>query len=1108
MNPAPLVRVLAQHAKEKTQEIAFIFLRDGERDAVTITYAELDKRAKIIASSILTKMPEAKRALLMHPPGVEFVAALCGCFYAGVAAVPCYPPTLKMNSRANDRLLRMAEDAQASLGLMDTTNAAKVTAYLTNAPIRLMETNVLTEETTSQWPVVDASETALIQYTSGSTGVPKGVVISHANLMANLSSIQQAFDLTAQSRVVSWLPPYHDMGLIGGILSALYSGYVLIMMEPKHFLQKPIRWLWAIERYKADTSGAPSFAYDLCVEKTTSQEIEALNLSSWKLAFCGAETVRANSLRDFSTTFAPANFSKTALFATYGLAEITLMATAPGKGQGTHVVSFDPALLEQGYGVPARDPSSGRDLTSCGAAGEGTSLCIIDPQRNVRCEEGQIGEIWLAGPSVAQGYWGQEKSSQDVFQIPLEGSKEKWLRTGDLGFLWKGELFVSGRQKDLLIIRGKNFFPPDLEEVVSTCHPALALNGCAAFAVDTGEEERFILAAEVRREARRTVDVARVTQAIRSTLSEMFDISAHDIVFLRPHALPRTTSGKISRTKCREDYLHQKWIALKHVIKPGETKFSADRDAFTIQVFTCLARLLGVEEYTLDEQQTLGDLGIDSLKRVELSLTLESLLDCPLNPELFDTGLRLDELVARLRACQGDAKPVTPLSLKEAGDLPLSFPLTPLQHGFLNANLTEADQFAETIYLRTPRGVDVQVLQDILDDLDHRFDGLRMRFGLEKGRWRQTYGALGTAFSFERLDVSGLTPQDMRAKRQDMVDLLKSGIDIAKGPIAKAVLFDRGPFETGILGLSIHHLVVDAISISIIVTTLAEFYEQAVSGKYLAAVSKPVFGPWLNQMGRYANQMGHQELGYWQKVCAPAGKGATDQRRPADEEPKWKIALPKSLSLEETRRFFTRYPDAGQRQDVLVAALASVWCEVTQDDHALIALEHHGRRGFDDGGAAPWNGVGWFVYRYPVRISATTNALPSAWLQATQEAIAKTPRHGMGYGLLAYVCQDNTIQSAMKKLRRPRLKVTYRGNVDAGFRKGAVFSYIGREGDTTCYLKALEKVDEHYDLELQGTQNKGRLNLTFQYASHAMDEDLLNEMKEKLIIYLKGLTSK
>jgi acyl-CoA synthetase (AMP-forming)/AMP-acid ligase II/acyl carrier protein len=1107
MKKPTIAHKVAQYAIEKPDDPAIIFLRDGETDAVSITYVELDRRAKIIAASIRTKMPEAERALLLHPPGLEFVAALCGCFYAGVAAIPCYPPTVKLNSRANDRLLRLVDDARTNLALVDTSNVAKALAYLSKTPIRLMETNILKEETASDLPVVEGSDTAIIQYTSGSTGAPKGVVVSHANLMANLDSIQQAFELSENSCVVSWLPPYHDMGLMGGILSALSTGYVLIMMEARHFLQKPVRWLQAIDRYDADTSGAPGFAYDLCVDKIAPHDIAELDLSRWTLAFCGAETVRANSMQRFSETFAAAGFSKTALFPTYGLAEITLMASAQKKGKGAHVVAFDSNALERGYGEPACASAKSRDLTSCGKMGEGTSLYIVDPEHKTIWEEGRIGEIWLSGASVAQGYWEKDQLSHDVFDNYIGESQEKWLRTGDLGFLWQGELFVSGRLKDLLIIRGKNFYPGDLEEVIGCCHPALALNACAAFSIESGREEKLILAVEVRRDARLKLDVARIMQSIRGALSEIFELSAHDILLLRPNSLPRTTSGKISRTMCREEYLQHKWSLIQDVTDPKKPVHSVDKDALTSQVFECVARLLGVAEYTLDQTQTLGDLGIDSLKRVELSLILEDGLKSPLNPEMFDATLNLGQMVAQLRDIQAHRKDAIETTAKSSVDISGPLPLTALQHAFLNANLEEADQFVEVIYLRTPRGVDVKALQIVLNDLERRFDGLRLRFRCDQGQWRQAYSTQGNTLSFERLDVSGLTPAEIREKRTQMVSGLKSGLDLANGPLTKTVFFDRGAVETGILGLSIHHLVVDVVSMSVLVTTLEQSYGRVLAGTYETPASEPVFGPWLVQMATYADKIKKGEVLYWQKVCGYATEALCVENRDDQQKSasgRWKVTVPESLSLEETRLLFTHYPEANQRHDVFVAALAFVWCVLTKEDHALIALEHHGRRSFDDT-PAPWAGLGWFVYRYPVRISAINNHMASAWVLATQDAIANTPHHGIGYGLLARVNSDETIRNAMDKLCRPRLKVTYRGNVDDGFRKGAKFSYIGREGDSSVYLKAMEKVGEHYDLELQVSQNKGHLELAIQYVSDALDEGLPNKMREQLVNFLRNL---
>jgi acyl-CoA synthetase (AMP-forming)/AMP-acid ligase II len=397
---------------------------------------------------------------------------------------------------------------------------------------------------------------AFLQYTSGSTGDPKGVMVSHGNLLHNERMIQQAFGHTEDTVVVGWLPLFHDMGLIGNVLQSLYMGVRCILMPPVAFLQRPYRWLQAISCFKATTSGAPNFAYDLCARKITDQQAESLDLSSWAVAFSGAEPVRAETLDLFARRFGPYGFRREAFYPCYGLAEATLLVSGGAHSTAPAVCSVDADSLEEHCVAPATEGADARTLVSCGWAWDTQRIAIVDSESFRRCPEGHVGEIWVAGPSVAQGYWSRPELTQQTFHAYVQDTNEgPYLRTGDLGFVQQGELFVTGRLKDMIVIRGRNYYPQDIERLVQESHPALEEGHGAAFSVERGGEERLVVAQEVKYTYRRNLNVAEVTGNIRETVAEQFGLDLLAVVLLKSGGVQRTSSGKIQRGTCKAHFL-------------------------------------------------------------------------------------------------------------------------------------------------------------------------------------------------------------------------------------------------------------------------------------------------------------------------------------------------------------------------------------------------------------------------------------------------------------------------------------------------------------------------------------------------------------------------
>jgi acyl-CoA synthetase (AMP-forming)/AMP-acid ligase II/aryl carrier-like protein len=558
-----LVELLRLRARERPSASAYTFLVDGEGDEVETTYGALDRRARAIAAVLEDDLAPGERALVLEPPGLEYVASLLGCLYAGVIAVPGHPPDPALLARTLPRVQAMAADARPSIALTSSAVRQSAGALFEQTPqlrgLRLVCADEIEDAAADAWraPPVTPSSLAVLQYTSGSTGRPKGVMLSHANLIHNLSLLFRAFELDAEPeslrRGASWLPPYHDMGLIGGILLALYAPGPCILMSPVTFLERPVRWLQAISRFRATISPAPNFAYDLCVRRTTPAQREALDLSCWKVACCGAEPVRADTLQRFAEAFAPAGFRAAACYPCYGLAEATLIVSGGRKLTRPTVRRVLRDRLEQGEAVPGEDGRRVCDVVACGRPLDDLRVVVVEPASATPRPPGRIGEIWVAGTSVAQGYWDLPEETERVFRGRLPAAPGvAFLRTGDLGFLDDdGRLYVTGRLKDLLIIGGANHHPEDIERTVIGSHPALRWDAGAAFAIDVADEERLVVVQEV---ARRDVELAGVVAAIRRAVAEGHGIAVHAVVLAKPGAIPKTSSGKVQRHLCRSAF--------------------------------------------------------------------------------------------------------------------------------------------------------------------------------------------------------------------------------------------------------------------------------------------------------------------------------------------------------------------------------------------------------------------------------------------------------------------------------------------------------------------------------------------------------------------------
>lgn len=672
-----LVEVLERRAAAMGDAVAYTFLPDGEGAAADVTYLDLVARARRVGALLRSVTTRGARALLVHSAGLEFVEGFFGCLYAGVIAVPAPPPDAFSASAGARRLAMIAADADATCVLSSQAllTAADLLEDLEPELRRWpwLATDAPASEPHAAAPSVSASpeEMALLQYTSGSTGLPRGVMLSHANLLAQARACHRALGLRRDEIVVSWLPLYHDMGLIGTVLYPLQAGVRSVQMSPGAFLRRPYRWLRAIADYGGTLSVAPNFAYELCCRKVSAAEIAGLDLCRWSVALNGSERVQAETLDRFARTFATAGFRPEALLPCYGLAEASLMVSAGPRGRGAERVRIGSADLRRGrVVVAAHGDQDATTLVACGAVTAGQDVVIVDAETGVPVRAGEVGEIWVSGPCVGGGYWRKPEETVRSFQARGTGvGASTYLRTGDLGFFHEGQLVPVGRLKDLIIVRGVNYVPEDIERTVSAAHPDLRPGGVAAFAVEGDDGEQLVVVQELRVDHG---DPAEILARIRMVVVAAHGLHAARIVLVRARSLPKTSSGKMQRSECRQRLLSgglpviARWPAEDSTrdggaAASGGVADEADRSGSVRRIEDWLvmriAALRDLPSDQIDPEVPFSRYGLDSAEAAILAVDLEDWLHKPLSSELIwnrPTIASLAEAVADGLTAAGD----------------------------------------------------------------------------------------------------------------------------------------------------------------------------------------------------------------------------------------------------------------------------------------------------------------------------------------------------------------------------------------------------------------------------------------------------------------------
>ena len=658
-NCRTILEILEHRTIHQPDAIAFSFLEDGESSESKITYRELGTQAAGVAYFLRKNNLCNERILLLFPPGLDFLKAFFACLYAGAVAVPSYPPRRNRPNVTIEAIINNCDPK--SILTNDKIRDTIIESLPADALLRTRACHSISEFINGgDGPLHSATasenDLAFIQYTSGSTSSPKGVMVRHRNIMANQIMIQHGFKNDESTIGASWLPMYHDMGLIGNVLQPIYLGIPLIFMSPFLFLQRPIRWLRMISQYKVTTSGGPNFAYQLCVEKISEAEQQSLDLSRWRVAYCGAEPVRYNSIRRFYERFKKNGFQWESFLPCYGLAEATLFVSggpaceAPICRQIGDDINQDAQVTK----IPKET------LVASGRTYEDLDVRIVDPEEKIQCNDGIPGEIWISGVSVCDGYWGNPNCNSE-FNLSLSDDHTVYFRTGDIGIKIDGQLFISGRIKDMLIIHGRNLFPEDIEMVVSGIHPDFIDHGTAAFSISVGNEEKLVIVQEIHRHVKSGFEQA--IKDVQIHISRQFELQAYDVLLVKERCIPRTSSGKIQRYLCKQYYINKRLKIVfrdRNMEKTGMINLAkldfekliaidASKRATYLTGYLkfVIADLLKTDAVLIESNQKIDELGLDSTQLVELKVKLDDVIGHEFELDNFVEMPQISELASK-----------------------------------------------------------------------------------------------------------------------------------------------------------------------------------------------------------------------------------------------------------------------------------------------------------------------------------------------------------------------------------------------------------------------------------------------------------------------------
>lgn len=1113
-----LVTLLRERARKQSNNPAFTLLSDGEEAGATLIYSEVDLQARAIAAALQRIGAYQEPVLLLYPPGMEFVAGFFGCVYAGAIAVPTQVPANR--SKNNQSLVRfqaILRDANPVAVLSTSALLPKLKSFAENAPdmrrIHWIATDEISTVTAERWlsPECDPDALVLLQYTSGSTASPKGVMVSHRNLLTNSEYIDFGFEHTPQSVALTWLPHSHDMGLINGIIQPLYKGFHCLIMSPTAFIQSPYRWLKAISRYRVTHSGGPNFAYELCLKKITAEQRAELDLSCWEVAFNGAEPVRKTTLEDFAEAFAPCGFRLNAFYPAYGLAEATLKVTGGRRMSRPVFITLDAAALERNLvAESSTDQPKARSLVGAGTAGCETRIVIANPHSNTHCDASEIGEIWVSGPGVAQGYWNREEETKEVFRAFLEDTGEgPFLRTGDLGFAKDGALFITGRIKDMIIIRGVNHYPHDIELSVERSHPALRRGGAAAFAIEVDDREQLVVAQEM--DFREQPDLDDVIDSIRRAISENHELHPYAIALIKPGSLPKTTSGKTQRRLCRSMFLENSLDALSVWQSPAREQYDEwlaqsapeKSEAFTTEwLLSFLSSKLGVSAVSLDTACPITRYGLDSLDAIELMHQIQSTFAIALSFSDFLESPSISQLAARIwdRLSSGDSLTVISANAQD-GDLPLSAGQQSLW--FMQQVAPGSAAYNIAVAVRVVSEINLKALGDAFQALTDRHAMLRTTFSASQGepfqRVLKSYAVL-----FEIEDASSLTNYEIERRLEEEAH---TAFNFQEHPPFKVKLYIRSDLEH-ILLLVAHHIVADLWSLALLLDELGPLYSLYRSGQH------PQLEPLRFQYTDYvrweseriAGPEGDRLCGFW---CKQLSSAETTLDLPSDRpRPKFQSFEGGSIIFRINSELTGKIKQIGQEQDAtlymtLMAAFQVLLHRYSAQTEFVVGSPASGRSRIETA-----NIVGYFVNPLVIRaIVSGAESFNDILLRTRQTVIEALDHESYPFPLLVKQLQPERDMS-----RSPIFQVMFvlqRTNMLA--RDGIAPFLMNTEGSSiklgelAIESMILEKKAAQFDLSLSIAETGNEMLGSFEYSTDLFDPSTIQRMSEHFEMLLRSI---
>jgi natural product biosynthesis luciferase-like monooxygenase protein len=979
-----------------------------------LSAGELAAKALAVGGCLQKLGMTGKPVLLTCRPGLEAIVGFFGCIFAGAIAVPLPRPGRKGK---NERVKLVLEDCGAGAVLGFGQDEIPALAELTSAtrtPWLIVED--IADEHAKAWrkPRLDGSSLAFIQYTSGSTGAPKGVMVSHSNVLSNAAEMQDAFAINGADRGVSWLPFYHDMGLSSGMIQPVYSGYPSAIMSPLAFSEEPLRWLKAITSVRATLSGGPNFAYDLCVQKITQDLITELDLSSWRVAFSGSEMVRHETLEAFASRFKACGFDENALRPCYGLAEATLLVTARSSSIRS-VIHVDSELLKQGKveGAPEGSPRS-KAVMAVGSAGARNPVAVVDPETRHLCAENKVGEIWITGASVAQGYWKKLKDTRKTFHARPRGARVgRYLRTGDLGFIRGEQLFITGRLKDLVIIRGQNFYPHDIEDTAAKSHPALSLGRSAAFSIDAAEGERLVIVQEVQRKAESSLDCEAIVRAVRESIAAEHQLHAHAVVLIRAGTLPRTTSGKVQRKACRDEFLSNSLKVIFSSVDAGDP-VEAQPAALLPQegpqpesALQCVLHVLAAATRTplraIHAQTPLSALGIDSLLAAQIRVAIERSTGVvvPVS-RLLEGGsvLALAEFVEANRQAHGG--PVKP----EQAEFATRYPLSAGQKALWYLQQLEPENPAYTIAraLRVRGPLNVETLRDAFAFLVERHPSLRTVILSDAGEPLQEVASrqaqVFDVIAAEEWDESKLQAQIAASARRPF--------DLQAGPLLRLQAYLRSGNEAVLLFVA-HHIALDLWSLAQLMEELSAAYGSIRAGK---APELPPLGNRYADFVEWQSSMlagrGRELSAYWLSRLEPRppalGLPVSSQPSPGQPSATCHFEIEGGLS---SRLAAIKDEHRVTLHALLLAAFEVLLHRYTGQPDFLLGVLSSGRNQ-----ACAENVVGYFVNPVLVRADLSSNPSFAEYVRQSYRDLLAALDHGdLPYSVLVEQLHANRNES-------------------------------------------------------------------------------------------------